>query len=58
MARGKMIVLKDDECKNQDYYCNLDKEYEFEILFNFKTDTYDILGLLEKITKIENQDEK
>ena len=52
MARGKMIILRGLECKNQDLYCDLDKEYEFEILFNFKTDTYDILGLLEKYTSI------
>lgn len=46
MARGKMIILRGLECKKQHLYCNLDKEYEFEVLFNFKTDTYDIMGLL------------
>ncbi len=45
MARGKMIVLVDDECKNQELYCGLDKIYEFSILYGFQTDTYDILGL-------------
>ena len=41
-----MIILKDLERKKQDNYCGLDKEYEFEILFGFFTDTYDILGLV------------
>jgi tRNA pseudouridine55 synthase len=48
MARGKMIILQDLECKEQDKYCGLDKVYEFEILFGFTTDTYDILGIIEK----------
>ena len=53
MARGKMIVLEGIECKNQDKYCGLDKIYEFEILFGFSTDTYDILGIVEKYNFIE-----
>lgn len=48
MARGKMIVLQGEECKKQDSYCAITKVYEFEILFGFSTDTYDILGLLDR----------
>jgi tRNA pseudouridine55 synthase len=44
MARGKMILLKDEECKQMNDYCNLDKTYEFLVLFGIKTDTYDLLG--------------
>lgn len=44
MAEGLMLILTGEECKNKEKYLNLDKEYEFEILFGFKTDTYDILG--------------
>ena len=47
MAHGTMIVLINDECKLQEKYIGLSKTYEFEILFGFKTDTYDILGILE-----------
>mgnify|MGYP001204150142 CR=1 FL=1 len=47
MAHGEMIILKDLEVKKQNEYCGLDKEYEFEILFGFSTDTYDILGLVD-----------
>lgn len=53
MARGKMIVLEGIECKEQDKYCGLDKIYEFEILFGFSTDTYDILGIVQDYNFIE-----
>src|SRR3989338_4911372 len=48
MASGLLLLLAGEEIKNKEKYLNLDKEYEFEILFGFQTDTYDILG---KITK-------
>ena len=44
MAHGKMILLKDEECKQMNDYCNFDKTYEFLVLFGIKTDTYDLLG--------------
>lgn len=44
MAEGVLILLAGEECKNKDKYLGLDKEYEFEVLFGFSTDTYDILG--------------
>ncbi|NOY35457.1 MAG: hypothetical protein GXP44_00825 [bacterium] len=47
MASGKMIVLIGEECKNKEKYLALDKEYEFEVLFGFSTDTGDVLGLVE-----------
>lgn len=46
MARGKMIILQDEECKLQDLYCHLDKIYEFTLLLGCETDTFDVLGLL------------
>jgi tRNA pseudouridine55 synthase len=49
MAEGKLIILIGDECKRKDKYTALDKEYEFEILFGFKSDTGDVLGLVEKL---------
>ena len=48
MASGLLIILAGEETKNKEKYLSLDKEYEFEILFGFATDTYDILG---KVTK-------
>ena len=44
MAEGKLLVLIGDECKRQDAYTKLDKEYQIEILLDVKTDTGDVLG--------------
>lgn len=49
MASGVLILLAGEEAKNKEKYLALDKEYEFEVLFGFATDTYDILG------KVTNQ---
>ncbi len=55
MAYGLMIILIGDECKNKEKYLGLDKEYEIEMLFGIKTDSYDILGIIENVetNKIE-----
>jgi len=45
MAEGELLVLIGEECKKKDQYLGMDKEYEFEMLFGFKTDSYDLLGL-------------
>ncbi|MDC1205601.1 hypothetical protein N8083_02015 [Candidatus Pacebacteria bacterium] len=47
MASGKLLILVGDECKKQEKYHNLDKEYEFEVLFGIGSDTGDVLGLIE-----------
>lgn len=44
MASGVLVLLCGEEVKNKEKYLAQDKEYEFEILFGFATDTYDILG--------------
>ncbi len=47
MAEGEMIILVGkEENANRKKYLNLDKQYEADILFGFKTDTYDLLGLV------------
>ena len=50
MAHGEMIFkkLSGDDCKIQDTFCGKDKIYEFTIIYGFKTDTYDILGILKR----------
>lgn len=50
MARGKILLLIDEECKMVSKYLNLDKTYQFEICFGFQTDTDDFLGLIENKT--------
>ncbi|NQV88089.1 MAG: hypothetical protein HQ402_00850 [Parcubacteria group bacterium] len=44
MAEGVLLVVVGDEIKNKEKYIAMDKEYSFEILWGFETDTYDILG--------------
>lgn len=44
MASGVLLVLAGGEVQKKEKYLKLDKEYEFEVLFGFATDTYDILG--------------
>ncbi len=51
MAEGKMLVLLGEECKKQSTYTKLDKEYEIEVLLDFKTDTGDVLGFPEMSEK-------
>ncbi len=46
MASGKLLVLIGDECKVQESYHNLDKQYEFSVLFGICSDTADVLGRL------------
>jgi len=46
MASGKLLILVGEECKRQDKYFNLDKEYIFEVLRGIKSDTGDILGVV------------
>ena len=47
MASGKLLILIGDECKVQEQYHNLDKQYEFSILFGVSSDTADVLGRLQ-----------
>lgn len=61
MASGLLLILAGEETKNKKKYLSLNKEYEFEILFGFATDTYDILGkivsarqgLAERVEQVE-----
>ncbi len=52
MASGLLLVLAGEEIKNKERYLSLEKEYEFEILFGFATDTYDILGKIVASTNL------
>ncbi|HYF28739.1 MAG TPA: hypothetical protein VEA36_00025 [Candidatus Paceibacterota bacterium] len=45
MASGKLLILLGDECKKQERYTGLDKEYEIEVLLDIGTDTGDVLGV-------------
>ena len=49
LAEGVLIILCGEECKNRKEYERLDKEYDFEILAGISTDSYDVMGLIQKI---------
>lgn len=55
MASGVLVVLAGEEAKNKEKYLNLDKEYEFEVLFGFATDTYDVLGKVVKSDEAKHE---
>lgn len=46
MAEGVLLVLVGETNKEREKYLNLDKEYTFDVLFGFATDTYDLLGVM------------
>lgn len=46
MAEGLLLLLIGDENKKRNQYEEMEKDYEFEVLFGVSTDTYDILGLI------------
>lgn len=53
MAEGKLLVLVGDECRERDRHLGLAKEYRVRIVFGFRTDTYDALGLAERGRSID-----
>jgi len=46
MAEGVLLVLAGEANKKRNEYLGLDKEYTFDVLFGFATDTYDVLGVM------------
>lgn len=44
MAEGLMLVLVGEENNQREEFLNLDKKYEFRLLFGVKTDSFDLLG--------------
>lgn len=44
MAEGLLILLSGENLKNKEKFLNMDKTYEVEVLWGFKTDTGDLLG--------------
>ena len=44
MAHGYMLLLINEHCKLMNNYLNLEKSYEYQIIFGVTTNTYDIMG--------------
>lgn len=55
MAEGLLLILVGEECKERDAYQSLAKTYDFEVLFGFASDTYDILGLVQEQNEGEGE---
>ena len=47
MARGIVPVLFGEECKSMYEYTNLNKTYEVKVMIGYKTDSDDVLGIIE-----------
>jgi tRNA pseudouridine55 synthase len=57
MAEGVLVLLIGSEAKKaQTDFQAADKEYEFDILFGFSTDTYDTLGLVTGAARYDPDD--
>ena len=48
MARGLLVCLVGDENRNQKTHELKTKDYQFDVLFGVETDTYDLLGLVQR----------
>lgn len=48
MAEGLLLVLSGDT-RDKNKFLDLDKTYEFEVLWGVSTDTYDVLGQVESM---------
>lgn len=49
MAHGLLLILVGEENKKREKYQDMNKVYEFDILFGVATDTYDIMGISNSI---------
>lgn len=49
LAHGVMLLTIGDENKNRQKYLNLNKSYNFSVLFGVETDSYDYLGILKNL---------
>jgi tRNA U55 pseudouridine synthase TruB len=48
MARGKILVFKNEDCKKaKDFHSNK-KTYQFEVIIGIKTDTDDAMGIIDE----------
>ncbi len=52
MAEGVLLLLIGGENKKRENYQNLNKEYEAEIVLGITTDTFDALGMINKIVDV------
>lgn len=59
LAEGVLLMASGEDVKRKEEFLGLDKEYDFVSIFGFATDTYDVLGKIlrvEKLNKITEND--
>jgi len=49
LATGVVLVITGEDSQNKEKYIQEKKEYEFEIVLGFDTDTHDAMGLIQSI---------
>jgi tRNA pseudouridine55 synthase len=57
LAEGVLLMASGEDVKKKEEFLGLDKDYDFTALFGFETDTYDILGKVEKTEKLSELSE-
>lgn len=53
MAHGVLVLLAGEAIQKREAYLHLQKSYTFEVIYGVSTDTYDMLGLVNKQKYIE-----
>lgn len=48
LAEGLVILLTDDDVHKKENFLDLDKVYQVQFIFGFETDSYDLLGLVNR----------
>jgi tRNA U55 pseudouridine synthase TruB len=57
LAEGVLLIASGDDVKRKEEFLGLDKEYDFISLFGFATDTYDVLGKILRVEKVNDMKE-
>jgi hypothetical protein len=54
LAEGVLLMASGEDIKRKEEFLGLDKEYDFTAIFGFATDTYDVMGKILEVKKVEN----
>jgi tRNA U55 pseudouridine synthase TruB len=57
LAEGVLLVASGEDVKRKEEFLGLDKEYDFISIFGFATDTYDVLGKVVRVEKLDRLEE-
>jgi len=57
LAEGVLLMASGEDVKRKEEFLELDKEYDFISIFGFATDTYDVLGKILRVEKLEELSE-